>query len=93
MSGGKLRGLETDQVTAAEWVLRVRSGSASLTDVQRWIDRVPVRRTLIWGWAVQRYGCGDERLNDSGAGHPRGRNSGDRGKRVDRGSGDSGVTT
>lgn len=61
----------SDQVKAAEYVLRVRSGSASLADVRKWIKRRPAQRALIWDWAVRRYGSGDVRLSEERAGDDR----------------------
>lgn len=80
-----------DQAKAAEYVLRVRSGSASLADVQRWIKRRPAQRALIWDWAVRRYGGGDARLVESG-GDGRVADAADRRVGGGGGSGDGRVT-
>lgn len=76
-----------DQVKAAEYVLRVRSGSASLADVQRWIKRRPAQRALIWDWAVRRYGGGDVRLSQKRVGDDRADGDDHRGLGGDRGVG------
>lgn len=82
----------SDQVKAAEYVLRVRSGSASLTDVDKWIKKRPAQRALIWDWAVRRYGGGDVRLGAKRVGDDRADGDDHRGLGGDRGVGNSGVT-
>ena len=82
----------SDQVKAAELVVRVRSGSASLTDVEKWIKRKPAQRALIWDWAVRRYGGGDERLGEKRAGDDRADGIDHHRVRGNRGVGNSGVT-